>query len=284
MSGWLGVLLVVVGLLALAIRSFYGRFRGMCRRVRDELTELIKSAHPEFQSVEEQRGNLVLRRADGSEVVWELADLYADVARLPGMGQDREARERIYRRSLDALLLPPVDDTHPLTLEAYGDRIKPYLLHPEHRPDGLDVAETLPAVGLQLAYVVDLPSGLLPVTPTHRATLGLSPEQLRSLAFQNLSREFPWEMVEGALNGEATAIQLADGFDASRVLLIPERLQEGQELAAIVPHRDLMVLLPIKSDEELERAREGARAMDTTGHIPLLRQPVRITAAGISQF
>jgi hypothetical protein len=281
MWGW--VLLAILGLPILAVRLFYGRFRAMCAGVRRELAELVGKEYPELRVVREQQGNLILSRETGPEIVWELADVYTEVARLPGMGRDSGARARIYRKSLDALLVPPVDAEHPLTLAAHGNRIKPMLLRPGAAADGAEL-QPLPSLGLQLAFVADLPAGRLPITTEDREALGLTPIELRTLALRNLGVGFPREVVTSALEGNATAFQGADGFDAARLLLIPDQLAEGEELTAIVPHRDLLVLLRANSPEELERAREGARAMDEHGHPPLLDEPVRITSAGLSLY
>ena len=283
MPVWGWVLLAVLGLPILAVRVFYGRFRAMCDGVRRELAELVRTDYPDLRVVREQQGNLVLSRDPGPEIVWELADVYTEVARLPGMGRDAGARAHIYRKSLDSLLVPPVDADHPLSLEAHGSRIMPVLLRPEQDDAGAD-AQPLPSLGLRLAFVADLPAGRLPITAEIREALGLTPAELRSLALQNLGRGFPHEMVASALQGDATAFQGADGFDAARLLLVPDQLAEGEELTAIVPHRDLLVLLRVNSPEELERAREGARAMDEHGHPPLLDEPVRITSEGLSLY
>ena len=82
---WVWVVAALVLALVVAGRTFYGRFRAMCRRVREEVGAFVAERHPEVAVVGEQQGNLVLRMADGSERVWEMADLYAAVARKRGL-------------------------------------------------------------------------------------------------------------------------------------------------------------------------------------------------------
>lgn len=283
MPGWAWAVLAAVVLIALAVRSYYLRFRAMCRSVREDLREFLKQHYPHVEVLEERQGNLVLRTPDRGELVWELADVYADVAQLSRAGEDVHARTPIYHQSAEKLLAPPLDAEHPLRLDTHGDRIKPQLLRPDEvavAVNGeLPVATEVPGIGLCAAYVVDMPNDPRPLTLQDRERLGLSAEELHRLALANLRKDFPAEMIASALSGEATGIQFADGFDGARLLLIPEFLQEGQALLALAPHRDMLLLVP--AGEDLEKLRQGLEMLEHH-HPPLLRQPVRITAAGFT--
>src|SRR3712207_6839028 len=110
---WVALGIVVV--LAVLARLFYSRWRGMCRGVREDLTRLLHEQHPEAKVLREEMGNLVLRMPDGSERAWEMAEVYAEVARLPGMGRNPQDRTHVYRNAL-ATLFAPAGDAGPLTL------------------------------------------------------------------------------------------------------------------------------------------------------------------------
>ena len=111
---WAWVILAIVIVLGAVVRWFYSRWRGMCRGVREDLTALLKKVHPEVQVLREEMGNLVVRMGDGTEQVWEMAEIYAEVARLPGLGRDREQRAPLYERAVASLFAPPADS--PLSL------------------------------------------------------------------------------------------------------------------------------------------------------------------------
>src|SRR5205085_10145696 len=94
-------------------------------------------------------------------------------------------------------------------------------------------------------------------------------------------RDFPSDMVANALKGgSGSAIQLADGFDAARLLLVPESLQPGQELVALIPHRDMLLLLPGETADDPNKLREGLRQLECKDHPSLLARPARVTRDG----
>lgn len=261
--GWwiAGVIAVVLLLLLAKARAFYARFRRMCRGIREELTQLLGEDHPDAKVLREEHGNLIVRMPDGSERVWEMEEIYTAVASLPGMGADPVARARVYRDALNALF-PPAPIAGPLTLEAHGDRIRPRLVLPEAlgelKADGGLLHLPLPELGLEVVYVAGVPPADRLLTEQDRTTLGLDVEALHRRALENLRRDFPGEMLRPALEqGSGSAIQAHDSFDASRLLLIPERLEPGQELVALAPHQDLLLLLPASIREDPKKAGGG---------------------------
>jgi hypothetical protein len=104
---------------------------------------------------------------------------------------------------------------------------------------------------------------------------------LHQRALDGLRRDFPQGLVDTAReSGSGAAIQLEDSHDAARLLLVPEHLEPGEELVALVPHRDLLLLLPGSQLLEPEKLQEGLRMLRCDGHPPLLERPVRVTARG----
>jgi hypothetical protein len=217
---------------------------------------------------------------DGTERVWEMADVYADVARLPGMGADPAQRAAVYRQAGAALLAPAAGA--PLNAETHGAWIKPQLVTPEG-PSGVSAGSglvrlPLEELGLVTVYVLDLPSGGRYLTEGDLAALGLDEAGVHRLALDNLGKAFPREMVSTALSGEGSAVQFNDSFDAARLLLIPDLLEEGQEVIALAPHRDMLLLVPAEQDPEM--LREGLKQLGCEGHPALLDQPVQVTNQG----
>lgn len=284
MPGWLWVVLAVVVLLFLAVRSFYARFRGMCRRTREEVTQLVQRDYPLVQVLREERGNLVVQH-NGEERVWEMAELYSSVARLPGMGADPAGRQRLYQQAARAMFAPKVEG--PLSRAEHGGLIKPQLLPPgglASLPTAI-LHEEIPGLGLMLAYVVDAPPGNRYLTEQDRADLGLSPDELHALALANLGRDFPRDVLAQPLTANSgSALQLSDGFDAARLLLLPGNLGPGETLLALVPHRDMLLLLPASMEDEPERLRQGVEMLTCEHHSALLQQPVRVSSDGFQRL
>lgn len=266
--GWivLGVLVMV-----LAARAFYARFRGMCRRVREELTDRAKAELPGVVEVREHMGNLVLRMEDGSERTWEMADIYAEVARLPGMGANPQARQAVYERALTRLR----------TFRFTDGRVRPQLVPlatAQSDPNGTLYTE-IPGLPLAAIYVRADPSGPVVLT-RERAPDDLA--ELHRQALETLRADFPQDALISALDGgSGSALQLADGYDAARLLLLPSSLPDGEAVVALVPHRDMLLLLPDTIRVDPEKLREGMRMLlEDHGHPPLLKQPVRVTRDG----
>jgi hypothetical protein len=285
MPGWLWVVLLVVTLLFLAARSFYTRFRGMCRRTREEVTELVRRDYPDVEVLREERGNLVVR-CGGEERVWEMAELYSRVAQLPGMGADPQARRRLYQQAARLMFAPKVDG--PLNRAQHGALIKPLLLPAdaaEEPPLAAILSSELPELGLKLAYVVDAPPGNRFLTEQDREDLGHSHAELHELALANLGRDFPRDLLTQPLTANnGSALQFSDGFDAARLLLLPRHLQPGQSLLALIPHRDLLLLLPGAMADEPDRIKQGLEALACEDHPALLRQAVRVTSEGFQRL
>lgn len=276
---WVWALLLIVLACGLAARAYIGRFRRMCASVRDDLRTLLQQEHPEVEFVEERLGNLVLRTPEQPELIWEMADVYADVARLPNMGADRQARGGIYRRSMAKLLSPPLDDAHPLSLQRHGDYLKPQLSRTADVRADL-VSRELPDTELSVVYGVDVPVGGRPLTRADLGTLDLDEGELYVRALANLGKDFPEQMVITPLEGQGSAIQFGDGMDAARMLLIPGRLSDDQCLVALIPHRDMLLLLPGDMADDPAKLAEGAAMLDDHHHQPLTRTAFRVTREG----
>ena len=88
-SPWAWLLGGVAAIFALIAWRFYARFRAMCRTVRDEFTNVIKSTYPQVELHFEANGDLTVRAGDSPGRFIDMASVYSAVARLPGMGRDR---------------------------------------------------------------------------------------------------------------------------------------------------------------------------------------------------
>jgi hypothetical protein len=72
--------------------------------------------------------------------------------------------------------------------------------------------------------------------------------------------------------------KVGDTFDATRLLLVPEMLNEGEALAIVIPDRDTLGLLPVPADGNWAPIRKLART--PASPYTLLDKPLRATRDG----
>jgi hypothetical protein len=290
LSGWFWVILAIVALPVLAAWLFYSRFRKMCRTVRSEIGPFFREKHPDFAVIGEQQGNLLVRQPDGAERVWEMVDVYTAIARLPGMGADPSARRGIYARAVEQFLNPAPDRSQPLSLATHGERIKPQLVtanfYKQAAPPSGAPHTAVPGLPDLLAvYVLDLPGGPRYLSENDRGCLGIDVTEMHRLALEHLRRDFPRQMAtDVAAAGNPSAIQFQDTFNAARLLLIPELLNGDQELIALIPHRDMLLVLPASMRNEPDKLKQAAETPKCDDHPPLLDRPIRVTRHGFEMI
>jgi hypothetical protein len=271
---WLWLIAGAVVIVAALARWFSSRYKAMCRTVREELSKRLESNYPDGQLSWQPLGNLDVCTANGGHSVIDMADVYVAVGRLPGMGRDPAERARIYQQVLDR--------SGPLALSSHGSRIKPLLI--PHRFLNAEVASPrtpLPGLGLFVVYALDLPGNPRFLLEQDREELGTEIPELHRLALDNLRKDFPQQLVVVAVAGEqGTAFQANDYFNAARLLLVPEFLEPTQELIALIPHRDILVLLPGRVRQDEGKLRESMRALECGNHPPVLDRPILVTQSG----
>ena len=100
------------------------------------------------------------------------------------------------------------------------------------------------------------------------------------LAKANLARAFDSTAVRSALSDRSmNVVKTNDTFDAARILLVPQFLEPGESIAAVIPDRDTLVLTAVPADGDWSRLRKiaGVAAGD-----PLWREPLIVTREGIA--
>ena len=144
----------------------------------------------------------------------------------------------------------------------------------------------LPAVssgvaGLWGVFVLDRETSVIYLTARHLDELSLTPEEALALSKENLASTFDRGMLQGALAGESViTIQYLDSFDAARLLLLPGCLGEDEQLAALIPDRDTLVVTAVPADGDWASLRKLAR---TPAGDVLWGEPLLVTRDGISE-
>jgi hypothetical protein len=250
------------------------------RSVRAELRAALKEKHPEVRVVAERERSLDLELPGDIKGTLNLDNLYEGLA----MGAPTEAERRQAITAFAAGCVGQVQEANgPLRLETHGDRLLPRLVGADllrQTPAAEPLPHTLPGIpGLVTAYVLDSEQSVMYLTESHRKELGLELAALHEKALANLRRTFPAMVVRQSVeNQQVNVMKAGDTFDATRLLLVPEQLQDGEELAAAIPDRETLVLSPVPADGNWEGMRKLART--PASPYTVLDRPLRVKRTG----
>ena len=275
---WLLGLGLLLGLLAFLAVSALASFRRSVRQlVRDALREQLPGA----QVVRETARALELRFPDGTSGTLGLANLYTGIASGP---RDEAARRGAVSAFVNGALSGLLEANKPLSLSAHGERLMPRLAEAAFASDaasqGKPLVQRPTAVpGLVTLYVLDSEEAVMYLGEERLAELGIDAEALHARAMANLGRRSIAEIVRGVVERKQVAtVEIGDTFDATRLLLVPDALREGEELVAVVPDRETLGLLPVPADEAWTPVRKLARS--PASPYRLIAQPLRVTRSG----
>lgn len=133
------------------------------------------------------------------------------------------------------------------------------------------------ATGLNVAYVLDNPEAVAYVTKDIVTQLRLTEMALYEIAVSNLKKTFSQDNIKKLVTNKGiNVIKLGDGHDASRLILLPGCLAEGEEIAVTIPDVDTLSICPVP--EDWASLRECAMAADSR---PLLDKPLLVTKGNV---
>lgn len=278
---------VVVGLIALYRLGLMAMSKGFRLITRWEFTQFVRDFGPGVEVLGVGERRLRVRSGEAGPVALDLGPLYKDVVVLAP--HTVEAKRRVYWKHLKRLHEAAAGQPL-LSPGRYATCIRPRLVAPgllAGVPDGAGMPQTpLGATGLSVVYVLDLNGldgrwGVVPLTAEDARELGLDDAELHTLSLENLRKNFPADVVRKAVEeGTGAALKMGDSYDAARLLLVPEHLSDGEEVAALIPDHDTLVLAPVPADGDWGRLREGARM--TLGHGSLLLdRPLRVSREAV---
>jgi hypothetical protein len=258
--------------------------RAWRRNIADELARHFAEHHPEIVIVERQPHQWKVR-VPGVDEPGDLSlfRLYGTIAKMKITSGDHEARREQYE--ILARALKESRSLADATLASSGERILLRLLSPAQRAaepfasfPGTPVGDT----GLTAIYVLDGESSVAYIAEPVRAKLGLDVTALHERAVENLLAKLPEDAVRAALDGEKkmTLVKSMDTYDAARLLALPRRLREGEELAALVPDRDTLMLVAVPADGDWSSLRKLAKTVPAD-EPRLFDHPLRVSRDGI---
>lgn len=276
MSLGLWLLAAAAVLVALLVSARKAWRRAMRRELRVALAEVA----PQVEVVAETERSLELRLPGGTTGTAFLDNFYAVLS--SGTATDEERKQAIatFARSL---VSQQEDAARPLSLERHGERLLPRLtqegLLAEGRGDDPLVHSPSGLPGLVVTYVLDGEYSVMYLTRSRLAELGLEAAALQERALGNLRRTFPAQVVRQAVDQkQMTMMRAGDSFDATRLLLVPSVLEEGEALAAVIPDRETLALMPVPEDGDWGALAKVARTPGSPYR--LLDRPLRVTRSG----
>lgn len=272
MASWWALL---AGLLLLAV---WWRWRTPADRdtIRREFSARLRQRWPGSQVLEDPPW-LIVRRSNGGEGRYNLVNLAGDAARAR---LDSRARQQMYDRWLDGD--PERDANAPF--EEVRSRVLPRLVTGPQLEQLREMralpSRELAGADLQVVYVVDSPYSVMFINNEMAEHYGLDSEALHALALENLRPRLPANLVRDVIaERKMIRIMSGDTFEAARLLIVPEHLRDDEEVAAILPDRDILLLAPVPDDEVWQAYGRLAGEL-TGGEHPLLLRVLRVTATG----
>lgn len=133
---------------------------------------------------------------------------------------------------------------------------------------------------LEVCYVIDEPEAMTFVTRAHLAHWGQVPERIHELALANLRRRGP--LLAELSTTRATKVSMGDGYDAARLLLVPETWDRVQAptLCFAVPERDALWLAPADAPVTLAELMATTRAQCRASEHPLSEKLYQLAGSG----
>jgi uncharacterized protein YtpQ (UPF0354 family) len=175
---------------------------------------------------------------------------------------DPERGVEIVESYLDRLIEGDTISTVPLPLSVAKPRIMPRI-QPMAIFEHLDQEQVahVPFVNdTVIIFVIDMPQMTVSITVEQIVRWGLQPEDLDTIARENLARYAPdlqIQLVDSMEGGRAAIVSVQDGYDAARLLLnsLYDRLapELNGDFYVATPSRDMFLALSCGPDEFVKR-------------------------------
>lgn len=252
-----------------------------------EFIAYLREAWPKWHVAESSTNELEMRDEEEHESTLCLHKLHYEVQHLKRNNHKR--RRKIYESFARKMLapensIPPIEE---ISRADYEERIFPRFVENsffeavKERTGVEDVPRRDFAQGINVVYVLDFPERVAYILSDQAEQLGMSETELYQTGISNLrkifSRETMRPLVEQTKNGEVAALPCPDGHNAARLLIACEYLEEGEEIAVMLPDDSVFVVLPVPAGNNWNPLREMARNSHPSGQ----RQPFLLTASGV---
>ncbi len=250
--------------------------------IRQELLAYFDEHAPELELEVKAERELAVRHAGGEEGTLFLHNLLQEIGELKV--DDPAQREELYEK----LLVTCREQAGACELDPEKDRprLRPRLLTEEmltemqHQGPGEPASRSFGVPGLLAVFVLDHEHSVRYLDSENLSELGLSVDQALELAKANLRDSMPREVVEGTVRGgDLNVIKGLDSYDAARLLLVPELLDAGEAMVALIPDRDTLALAQVPENNDWKPLRKLAR---NAAGPPLWEQPILVREDGFT--
>lgn len=270
----LWLVMLVAAFLILAVAAMLNR-RAVLRR---EFKAFLRERRPDLQVAAETSHALVLATPDGASAgTLSLYRLYREAP------VDKADRPALYERLVGSL--SDADALARLGPDSQG-RLMPRIVNDRFLADiRREVGDDIPAIpfgvdGLSAVLVLDNENSVAYLNSAQLGAIGVDPRSGLPIAEANLARLFAADPVRAAVTaGKVSVIKSRDTYDAARLLLVPQHLGDGEQVAALIPDRDTLVLARVPPDGNWARLHELAKNAERE---PLFTKALLVTAQGIS--
>ena len=203
-----------------------------------------------------------------------------------------KTRRQIYQNFAAQMLAPDkqIPDIESLSAAAMSDKIYPRIT----RRDIFDaLGDDLEAAAppsrpfgdteFDLVYVLDFDDRVAYIMKAQAEALEMDEEELYQQGLCNARLLFSREkcrelMTQFAPKKVAHFLECPDGHASARLLVLPEYLEENEELAAVILENSAFLMAQVPSDNNWNPLRE----LSKQGGSPFVQQPFRVTLDGIA--
>lgn len=158
---------------------------------------------------------------------------------------------------------------------------------PSPEPITFRATQPVPGLGLDVGFWLEYELGRRSVNLEEAARIGLNADELLAEALANLRARLPMEVVRDVIENQQVRVSnTGDGYDATRILLVPGYLREGEAIAAAIARPDILILYPAdtfvegKSIWTFLRERTSVNIEKYGRDGVLLEDPIRVTKSG----
>ena len=202
-----------------------------------------------------------------------------------------KTRRRVYEAFALQMLAPDkqIPDIENLSAATMGDKIYPRISRRDifdSLGDDLEKAappsRTFADTDFFIVYVLDFDDRVAYIMKAQAEALEMDEEQLYQQSLTNARLLFPREkcrelMAEFAPKKVAHFLECADGHASARLLVLPEYLEENEELAAVILENSAFLMAQVPPDNNWNSLREIAKR----GVSPFVQQPFLVTSNGV---
>jgi hypothetical protein len=261
--------------------------------VAAEFVEYLRQNWPQLQVKECDAERVQLTMADGTDAKLSLHKLHATMS--TARSYNPNVRRVLYEKFAQQMLSPEkqIPDLETLDAAQMAEKIFPRVVRSdmfdswsEEAGEKLSTPQRpLPGTDFIIAYVLDFDDRVAYVMGHQSDTLGMDEATLFQNGLNNARKLFSRDelrqaMVEFNPKKVAHFMECRDGHASARLLLLPEYLEESEEIAAVVLENSAFLLAQIPPNNNWNPLREVARQ----GGSPHLHQPFYVTRDGIKSM